>query len=440
MALMAAKRSFGKTWGLKPRMVHWLYTTVVRPIITYGCLVWWPKVEQAQAKLKLNSVQRLACICITGAIKSTSTTAMETLLNMPPLDIFIKGEARMGAYRLELNNNWIKRNQQGHARITSTVTNPLLDMGSDRMLPKLTFDKPFKVLINWEEWKQMEQQCLTKGLVWYTDGSKTDTGTGAGIHGETQRCNIHVPLGKYTTVFQAEIHAIAVCVRENVRRAYKGKHIYILSDSQAGLKALACHEIRSKMVWECVQDLVGLAKHNRVTLVWVPGHRGITGNEAADALARKGSEMTFTGPEPVFGISKTTARGSMLEWVKQQHRTCWNRAPGNKHGKRMMRKPSQSLTTDILQLNRTQIRIVTGLITGHGHLRKHLHTMGIFREEPICRLCNEEEETASHVIFECVALARRRHIIFGIINQGEDMLGKNLCKGPTRPGQGDKPV
>lgn len=48
MALMAAKRAVGKTWGLKPRMVLWLYTAVVRPKIAYGFLVWWPKIEQKQ--------------------------------------------------------------------------------------------------------------------------------------------------------------------------------------------------------------------------------------------------------------------------------------------------------------------------------------------------------------------------------------------------------
>lgn len=41
-----------------------------------------------------------------------------------------------------------------------------------------------------------------------------------------------------------------------------------------------------------------------------------------------------------------------------------------------------------------------------------MHTMGIFNEEPICRLCNEEDETASRIIFECEeALAQWRHAL-----------------------------
>jgi hypothetical protein len=45
----------------------------------------------------------------------------------------------------------------------------------------------------------------------------------------------------------------------------------------------------------------------------------------------------------------------------------------------------------------TQIRVVTGLMTGHCNLRYHLHYMGIFTENPVCRLCNVEEATISHM-------------------------------------------
>ena len=90
----------GKKWGLRPNMVHCLYTRVIRPSILYGALVWWPKVIQKTTKTQLGRIQRMACLAITGAMKSTPTAAMEVLLNLTPLNLLIMAEARMALYRL----------------------------------------------------------------------------------------------------------------------------------------------------------------------------------------------------------------------------------------------------------------------------------------------------------------------------------------------------
>jgi ribonuclease HI len=95
---------------------------------------------------------------------------------------------------------------------------------------------------------------------------------------------------------------------ENLDRNYRNRNIYILSDSQAALKALVKHQINSKLVWNCHQTLIKLAKHNMVQLIWVPGHEGIAGNETADQLAKTGAEHPFIGPHPACGISMGVAR------------------------------------------------------------------------------------------------------------------------------------
>jgi ribonuclease HI len=429
MALMATKRAIGRTWGLNPRIVHWLYKAVVRPMITYGSLVWWPKLEQRTAELELTKLQRLACLCITGAMRSTPTAALETLLNLPSLTIYIKAEARMAAYRLQITGNWRPGPVDGHSRITSVVTNSLFDMSSDLMLPKINTEKPFETQLNWGEVNRTHSR--ENSITWYTDGSKTVNGTGAGIHGTHPEHSISLSLGVYATVFQAEIHAIEVCLRENLRRGYRGKNICIYSDSQAAIKALACHQINSKLVWNCLECLLKLATHNKVTLAWVPGHHDIQGNEKADALAKLGSTTTFTGPEPVFGVTKTQIRGCLNSWIVRQHQNHWNRVSGLRHSKSMMTSPSKALTAEILKLTRNQIRTMTGLITGHCTLRKHLHTMGIYKDEPVCRLCDEEEETASHIIYECVALENWRTNYLEDMDPREAHLKKNLIRGLT---------
>jgi hypothetical protein len=53
--------------------------------------------------------------------------------------------------------------------------------------------------------------------------------------------------------------------------------------------------------------------------------------------------------------------------------------------------------------NRAQSRAVTGLLSGHNTLRRHLHIMGLM-DSPLCRKCGAEEETSAHVVCECEAV------------------------------------
>jgi ribonuclease HI len=160
---------------------------------------------------------------------------------------------------------------------------PILLMGTDRMIPRYVFHKPFKVhLFSRHEWQNGFNPDNKGGLVWYKDGSKTNEGTGARVYKWGSRRGHSFSLGHHTTVFQAEIYAIKACITENTEKGYKGRNIYILSDSQASIKALNTCQINSKLVWDCHQSLMRLAEHNRVQLIWVPGHMGIDGNEKAD--------------------------------------------------------------------------------------------------------------------------------------------------------------
>jgi hypothetical protein len=45
------RHTCGKIWGLRPNMVYWLYTRVIRPSVHYGALVWWPKAMQKPLRL-----------------------------------------------------------------------------------------------------------------------------------------------------------------------------------------------------------------------------------------------------------------------------------------------------------------------------------------------------------------------------------------------------
>ena len=76
-----------------------------------------------------------------------------------------------------------------------------------------------------------------KGLVWFTGGSKMKDGAGAGVYGQSVRRRLSFPLGRYATIFQAEIYAILDCAYEIQSQNRPEKYVSVCSDSLAALKA-----------------------------------------------------------------------------------------------------------------------------------------------------------------------------------------------------------
>ena len=72
----------GKTWGITPRIAHWIYIAGIRPMITHAAVAWWPRVELEIARVLLERLQCLACLAITGAMNTTPTAAMEILIGL----------------------------------------------------------------------------------------------------------------------------------------------------------------------------------------------------------------------------------------------------------------------------------------------------------------------------------------------------------------------
>jgi hypothetical protein len=99
--------------------------------------------------------------------------------------------------------------------------------------------------------------------------------------------------------------------------------------------------------------------------------------------------------------------------------------------------PRTAEKTTLMSFNRAKSRVVIGLLTGHNTLRRHLHIMGLL-DSPLCRKCGAGEETSTHVLCECEALATIRHIYLGSFSlDPEDIRGLRLWRpGTCLKGQG----
>ena len=100
-------------------------------------------------------------------------------------------------------------------------------------------------------------------------------------------------------------------------------------------------------------------------------------------------------------------------WMENQHLVLWHGPYSTqRQAWEFISGPDLSTRAQLLFFNRTQSRIVIGLLTGHNTLRRYLYTMGL-SNNPICRKCGTEEETSVHILCECGVLALLRHTHLG---------------------------
>ena len=74
-----------KAWGPKPKLMRWAFTGVVRPMISYGALVWAHETDHMEKKF--SRLNRLAISTFCSIPRSTPSKFLEIALNIMPLTL-----------------------------------------------------------------------------------------------------------------------------------------------------------------------------------------------------------------------------------------------------------------------------------------------------------------------------------------------------------------
>ena len=313
-ALMQCRQIVGKTWGIKPSMMKWIYTAMIRPIMSYACVSWAGGLNKKYLVRKFTKVQRLACLMISSAFPGTPTGALEILLNITPIEEFLLAEAVRGSYRISVSGLWHVNpigsfgKTKSHVDVCNKARRflPLLQMPADRIKKTKVFERNFECqIINKKNAIRFESVLNQNTVKVYTDGSKLDGRVGASFYAEypnnsPKQAFFH--LGIYSTVFQAEVLAISEMAKNLLWEKMHNQSIVVLVDSQAAIKALIKCTVTSITVLNCIRNLNQLGKQNHVSIAWIPGHAGVHGNEVADYLAKSGSKSKVYGPEPFVTV------------------------------------------------------------------------------------------------------------------------------------------
>ena len=406
VALYCCRGAIGKRWGLSPKVVFWLYETVVKPILFYGVFVWWKALEKTTLAKKLERVQRAALIGISGALRTTPTIALNAILNIAPVDIAGRCIAARCAIRLR-EAGLVKRSEQGHAAILSSFT--CIPENLDHCVTAASRGGFFSAHIPTREMWRGRSRWRRGAVSFFTDGSKLGGKVGGGVFCKELSVNLCFRLPDHCSVFQAEVAAIKVAVEVLLRSVASFREVSIHSDSRAAIQALSARTVHSKLVKECLSSLELASGYFNIRLVWVPGHSGIAGNCKADELARGGTLAPLTSEWDRVGSPLTSCILALDQWTSHALSRRWSTTSSCATARSFWPRVDRRRSGDLLALNKVHLAAMVGVLTGHCPMGTHAVRLRILPDGS-CQSCMEEGEveTSRHFLLHCPAFARLR--------------------------------
>ena len=241
----------------------------------------------------------------------------------------------------------------------------------------------------------------------FTDGSTDENqeNGGAGIYIEDRNGLViseeSVPAGKLCSSYAGEavafLHALDWIRQLEVGTAHSENTtttILVAVDSKSLTEALQMNNWKDPDPWlkrikESLFDI-----KSTITLLWIPSHCGIDGNDKADELARKGSSENQDDVPVTHAIVKAKIKGR--KWNLTHDRA--------KEMYRDRRHPKMDVEK---MWPRKARRLYAKLRSGHTMELKHYRHKVDAEEDGLCDEC-EVEETLQHVLCECRSLDEAR--------------------------------
>ena len=251
-----------------------------------------------------------------------------------------------------------------------------------------------------QEWRDLER------TVW-TDGSRLEDGrvgaAWAWWQGGEWRGDGSF-LGTNKEVFDAEVYALLGAIRLLSDRGETGADYTVFSDSQAAIFRLLHEECGpaqalARAAITASQEL--RARGNDITIRWTPSHRGVVGNERADALARGAAagELRRVSPDYLREASLAHLTRKITE-ARSLEASSWIRA----HVKRRHRyrpPPGGKIRQELRATRKEVAGRYYQLLSGHAATAPHLRRVGQASSDE-CWWCNTgQRQTRLHLFSQC---------------------------------------
>ena len=234
----------------------------------------------------------------------------------------------------------------------------------------------------------------------YTDGSGINERIGAASYNKSFNQVLHQHLGHQThyNVYGAELTAINLGISQ--LRNHRDKS-YIFTDSQTACASL--QKPRRQSGQSIIAPILDQIDHNptlqrKLTIVWIPGHMDIDGNERADMEAKHAAMTSTAGDTFKYSPLKSCRVQQIKAMAKKQWSKEWlENTKTAHHLRRIQTKQGTKIYNNMV--NRASCAQLAQLRTGHCGLNKYLHRFGK-RDSPTCG-CGHGVETVEHFLLEC---------------------------------------
>ena len=411
--IMMTRSSLGQSWGPSPYLLHWCYKQCLRPIFTYACFI-WGKGFTGKLVEKADSFQRQALMQCGNFREKTPTQALNVILGVPPIKIFVNELITKTHLRFKFKYTSLRvpPADNGHWNYSEELFQPIgHDLDASDFCNIKRPPAGFGVDLEFDAKKSI----TNSNVVVYTDGSKSDSNVGCAAvlydYNESQipLLDTGIRLSENSTVYQSELYGIISACRL-IRHKYditNKQTITIYTDNQSVLYSLQSRLFTSKTAVKARLCLDFISKFHDINLSWVKGHTGQLGNEEADRLAR---EYSTNNNIPIHNTHTATA--IIYADIERHYRVKWNEFwVAQKLGQSKLWFPQidPDLHKYLFKYTKVTFSRMVRFLTGFAHLRRMNKKMYPAKYSTNkCRLCGQVPERATHIVWECDALATER--------------------------------
>ena len=264
------------------------------------------------------------------------------------------------------------------------------------------------------------------GIKAYADGSVVDKlGAGAGeirsdpnpafvlANNDPIVINCAAPGGHLCSSYTAERVALKITletIRDKSAIIKKDRSLFVASDSQSMISALGKGPLRQTNtlnadLWKILLQLVNVKGITQIVIQYVAAHCGIPGNERADVLANEALQRYNATKMKAAFKKSAIPLGSVKSELKRAIKMEWKNSLNPDKPRYAICGDSYSDLKFSNTLSRQDEVLLHQLRVGECSKMGKFRTRVGIAATPLCRWCNNAEETVLHVFSDCLNLS-----------------------------------